>query len=171
MKKHAQSWDFYPDLIAKACASAKNGCTFSGRLIINTVIENLSKGTSLPPPLANYLAQALKQCVADPKNAGKALGLAASKGRPPNSENTERDAEIAFDVHLARLEKHPLRGNRTGQIGAFALVAKEHRVEEDTVERIWKASRRARKGAIGVTKDLLYEPPELPPAKKSREKK
>ncbi|MBB6189007.1 hypothetical protein [Rhodanobacter sp. MP7CTX1] len=171
MKKLAQDWDpDLPALITEACASAKKGCAFSGHLVIGTAIEKLSKGASLLPPLADYLAEALRQCIADPKNAGKALGLAVSIGRPPHSKNAQRDFAIAFDVYLARLAGQPLRDNRANQ-GAFGSVATEHGVTEDTVERIWKASRRARKGAFGLTDDLLCEPPEVPSERKSREKK
>ena len=172
MKVPAEGWDAHVSaMLAEACTAAQKGDTFFGCFVISTIIEKLKTGESLSPPLSEYLAKVLGECLADPANAGKALNLLAPTiGRPKGSHGL-RDFEIKFDVYFALSSGQPLRGNSNGQDGAIAAVANKHNVSEGTVDGVWKASRKALKAVGEFAIDLSCEPPKVPPVRKIKVEK
>lgn len=168
MKMRAEKWDAHVSaMLAEACADAKDGDTFSGSFVISNIIEKLKTGESLSALLAEYLAEALEQCMADPVNAGKALRLPVSIRGRPEGQSAQRDYEIVIDIYSALYSGQPQRSNRKGELGAFATIAKKHDVSEATAARLWRASRaalkksRERKALDRETIDLSCEPPEV----------
>jgi len=122
---------------------AKERSVRNATWLISCFVSDLRSGAPISQRAREFFAEALERAVANPKNAGAALGLIPPKARPKKDTGTS-DTKVGLYLEAKVKSGFPLRSGKRFPEGAFASAAKKFHMSESNIERAWKRHREIR---------------------------
>ena len=124
------------DIYSVPISEAERGDRQAAIELLKKSAQLVKEGEPIPQILAQWLSTGLQELAKEAPST-KAFNLSKSRGRTPQLSEEER-RWISEEVHYSKAGKHKAINADGSFQGAYATVAQENGISENTVESIYK---------------------------------